>query len=345
MLPGEREGPSTQRAHRSILTIECEGPVKEGHAPFLCAPFAELGGGDPQNAPTLVRMGNGCWSLQAAVQGLGTPLDTSAWRTGLRSLDLLNFKTGSGLEEPPASLRWCYRLEAANEPGPVHLFYYSGWPRVTARLADAQRQLDMPLEPDGCGRRPGETLWTAELPVHEFAGDWGMALLGPGEEIDRAPGGGLYRPLGSCIHLADGEIFSGPPPTIRSAPRIETVHFDAPEMQHTFLVHVVLPRDYDIETDRAYPLVYLNDGHQQLTGQGASGGWHTDSVAAALMREGQLRDCVLAAVEMYPDRERAYFPSGTHTKPEWPGRYLYRLVGRPPDRPNSRHGFASPKNP
>ena len=295
----------------AILTIECHGPVEDGDVPFISAPFPELGGGDPRKAPTLARVGWNHWRLHIAVQGIGSVSDRSGWTTGVRSLDLYDFQTGSGLREAPTSLTWRFAMRLGQNAQLVRLRYCSGWTQVTARLVDRER--NVALEADGSGRSGGETVWTAELPVHELTWDWGFFLKGPGNQTDRPPGGGLYRPLGTSVHLADGEIFSVPPPVQRSAPQVESMDIVAPEMDHTFRIHVVLPRDYAIHTDRAYPLVYLNDGQNQLTDQGAFGGWHTDRTAARLMHEGRMRDAVLAAIEMHPDRNRAFFPQGEHS--------------------------------
>ena len=58
-----------------------------------------------------------------------------------------------------------------------------------------------------------------------------------------------------------------------------TVH--AAALEHTFVMHVVLPRDYDVVVDRVFPVVFLNDGQNQFTDRGMWGGWHTDSTATA----------------------------------------------------------------
>ena len=65
-------------------------------------------------------------------------------------------------------------------------------------------------------------------------------------------------------------------------------------------------------TDRVFPVVFLNDGQNQFTDRGMWGGWHTDSTAARLMRAGRMQDTVLVAVEMHPNRNRAYLPRGMH---------------------------------
>jgi predicted alpha/beta superfamily hydrolase len=70
-----------------------------------------------------------------------------------------------------------------------------------------------------------------------------------------------------------------------------------------------------VECDRFYPLILFNDAQNQLTNQGMHGGWHTDTTAAHLMRAGRMQDAVLVAVEMHPDRNRAFFPAGDRKAP------------------------------
>jgi enterochelin esterase-like enzyme len=97
---------------------------------------------------------------------------------------------------------------------------------------------------------------------------------------------------------------------------VETITAHAAALEHTFVLHVVLPRDYDVVTDRVLPVVILNDGQNQFTERGMWGGWHTDSTAARLMRAGRMRDAVLVAVEMHPNRNRAYLPRGEARMPQ-----------------------------
>ena len=49
-----------------------------------------------------------------------------------------------------------------------------------------------------------------------------------------------------------------------------TVH--AAALKHTFVMHVVLPRDYDVVPDRVFLVVFLNDGQNQFTDRGMWGG-------------------------------------------------------------------------
>lgn len=304
----------TSRSHESsaaLLTITCRAALDPGLVPFVTGPFAELGDNEVRLAPTLVRHDRDYWRLAVAVRGLLAPPAPAAFAAGVRPINAVAFKQAHGIRLDE-DLDVSVQLTPPRHLPTMHLHYYSAWPEVTARITDRERTVELSLTAAGRGRTAGEMCWQAELPAATFGRDWSFVLCGPGGQVDRAPGGGSYRPRGTVVHLADGEVFAGPPPVgRRSPPRIETIECPAPEMDHTFVVHVVLPRDFDLQPRRSYPLVYLNDGQNQLAGRGAFGGWHTDTIAARLMREGRLADCILACVEMHADRNRAYFPAGT----------------------------------
>lgn len=74
-------------------------------------------------------------------------------------------------------------------------------------------------------------------------------------------------------------------------------------------MHLVLPRDFGVRSG-PYPVVLLNDGQIQILGGGLYGGWHIDKTVTSLTKHGRMRESILAAVEMHPDRSRAYLPSG-----------------------------------
>lgn len=289
-------------------TIECYGAVPEGYVPFVCGPFFGLGNGRPHHAPTLAPIGPQHWRVQVVLPEATHRVDCTDWLTGLRSTQQDALKVGAGFRAAPIEVEWHYEVTTAPRPT-VELFYYSGWPNVDVEIDVAGESLSLPMASVGPGRTPGETLWGARLPL-QAGMPWGFLLSGPAAQYDRPPNGGLYRPCGSCLYLADGELFTAPPPPRRSAPRVETLRFPAPEMGHTFVVHVALPRDYDARPEADYPLVFLNDGQNQLAGSGLHGGWHSDTTLARLTREGRVREAVLVAVEMHPDRNRAFFPPG-----------------------------------
>ena len=299
-----------------ILTIACYGDLPAGWVPFLSGPFPELGDGRAEDAPLLAAISPQQWELRMAVTGTAGDSWLTSCMPGMRPLQFPDFNLGRGCLPAPPSVRWTYTLGPVLHPVATEVYYYSGWPSVRIRVIDGQDVRDFPLEDTGPGRTREERLWHVCLPAEDFTRRWGFLPLGPHDEVDRPPDGTLYRPLASCVYLADGEIFLSPPPPRRSAPRVETMTVHAAALEHTFVVHVVLPRDYDVVADRVFPVVILNDGQNQFTDRGMWGGWHTDSTAARLMRAGRMQDAVLVAVEMHPNRNRAYLPRGDARTPE-----------------------------
>src|SRR6266508_1503675 len=301
-----------------ILTLECYGDLPAGWVPFLSGPLPELGDSRAEDAPILVPISPQQWELRVAVTGTAVDSCLTSCVPGKRPLQFPDFNLARGCLPSPPSVRWTYTLGPVLHPVATEVYYYSGWPSVHIRVIDGQDVRDFPLEDAGPGRTREERLWHVCLPAEDFTRRWGFLPLGPHDEVDRPPDGILYRPLASCVYLADGEMFLSPPPPRRSAPRVETMTVHAAALAHTFVVHVVLPRDYDVVADRVFPVVILNDGQNQFTDRGMWGGWHTDSTAAWLIRAGRMRDSVLVAVEIHPNRNRAYLPRGDARTPEGP---------------------------
>lgn len=299
-----------------VVTIECAGEIPEGWVPCISGPLPELGDGKPEEAPTLVPIGHHQWALQVALTGPALDTCLTAGVMGMRSLYLPDFTRGRGFLPLPPSVQWRYAMGPVVPPMATDVYYYSGWPAVHLSVRDGQDEWDFPCAAWGPGRTSQETLWHARLPTEQFTRTWGFLPRGPQGERDSPPEDALYRPLASCVYLADGECFGAPPPARRSAPRVETLTIHAAALEHTFVVHVVLPRDYDVIAEQMFPAVILNDGQNQFTDRGMWGGWHTDSIAARLMRAGRMRETVLVAVEMHSDRNRAYLPRGDARTPE-----------------------------
>jgi len=213
-----------------------------------------------EEAPWLVPTGPQHWALRVAVTGPAPDACLTAGMPGIRRLQFPAFNLGQDCLPSPSSVRWTSTLGPMLHPATMEVYYYSGWPSVRLRAIDGQEVRDVPLAVAGAGRTPGETLWHACLAMEDVTQRWGCLFIGPHEAVDRPPDGTLYRPLGSCVYVADGECFGAPPPARRSAPRVETLTLHAAALEHTFVVHVVLPRDYDVVTERVLPVVILNDG-------------------------------------------------------------------------------------
>jgi len=67
-------------------------------------------------------------------------------------------------------------------------------------------------------------------------------------------------------------------------------------------VRIYLPRGYDAQTNRSYPVVYFSDGQNVFQPGGSYGCWDAETVADREIRGGRMREAILVAV---PCRETA----------------------------------------
>lgn len=298
----------------TLLHLDVEGPVPDGFAPYVCARSLELGADRPEDAPTLVPTGPNRWSLRVRLSGMAHPHSPLDLRLGIRSIAQEDFRMGRGLLPAPSGMRLHTHAEAEPDRA-MDIFYYSPWPEARLRVAldgeGRNEEVVLPLTKDGSGLERGEICWTARVPGELVDTGFRFVVEGPdGAKDTPVHSGGWYRPLATTVHLRNGEIFSERPPESRRPGRVETIRVPCPEMEHDFTIHLVLPRDFGARDAQEYPVVFLNDGQNQISGRGESGGWHIDTTAAQLIQAGRMREAVLAAVEMHPDRNRGYLAPG-----------------------------------
>ena len=202
------------------LTIECYGDLPDGWVPFLSGPLPELGDGKAEEAPLLVPVHPQQWALRMAVTGPGLDACLTAGVPGMRPLQFPEFNLGRGCRPLPSHVQWILTLGPELHPAAIDFYYYSGWPSVRLRVIDGQDVRDVPLAVAGPGRTREEHLWYGRLPMQDVSQRWGCLLLGPHDAVDCPPDGTLYRPLGSCVYLADGELFHAPPPRLTVLHRV-----------------------------------------------------------------------------------------------------------------------------
>ena len=296
----------------TLLDLNVRGHVREGFAPFVCGEAPELGSGRPQDAPTLIPSGADQWMLRVRLSDdFDSATAVRRLRTGVRSLAQEDFRLGAQLLPAPSGLSLEVHAKTLTVR-PVTLHYYSPWRWAQLRVRHPGGEIVLPMAKDGSVPAPEEACWVAEIPGEFCAGDWGFVVEGPGalrdEPTGTSPGEG-YRPRGTSVHLRAGEIFSAPPSRQRRDPQVVSLTVASPELAHDFVVHLVLPRDFGVRSG-SYPVVLLNDGQNQISGRGLCGGWHIDTTVASLTKHGRMRESILAAVEMHPDRNRAYLPPG-----------------------------------
>jgi predicted alpha/beta superfamily hydrolase len=77
-------------------------------------------------------------------------------------------------------------------------------------------------------------------------------------------------------------------------------------------IEVWLPRGYDAETSRRYPVLYMHDGQNVFTPGGAFGTWAAELVAGGLIQDARIRELIIVAIDNSSNRLAEY-------NPEWSG--------------------------
>ncbi len=86
-------------------------------------------------------------------------------------------------------------------------------------------------------------------------------------------------------------------------PRIEVISdkVKAPPLGRKRRIAVLLPHDYD-ETEKRYPVIYLQDGQNLLDYRSPYGNWHIDHRLAEMAQEG-IGDVIVVAID-HADKDR-----------------------------------------
>lgn len=136
------------------------------------------------------------------------------------------------------------------------------------------------------GRRDGEDVWEKALDENDF-----------------------WTPLDALV-VRDRQVFNYLPPSNGvSASRIVTNYVDstAPHVTGRW-VRVYLPRGYDENADRRYPVVYMSDGENVFVPGGAFGCWYADTTADAEIQGGRMRETIVVGVPSAANRQTEYLP-------------------------------------
>lgn len=166
----------------------------------------------------------------------------------------------------------------------------------------------------GPGRSGGEARWIA----WELAGAGGTPRRtiefyftnAGGGQRDPSDGSNYSTAL-DALMVQDGNVFSyAPGPVIGAARRDYTVA-SPPGINSTNLggelrrYRVFLPRGYDQQASRRYPVVYMHDG-QNVFDQGPFGTWDADDTSARLIRQGRAREAIFVGVDNTSNRFANY---------------------------------------
>ena len=201
---------------------------------------------------------------------------------------------------------------AAGPPAPFPgktIFYYSAWTNVTLVYHDTNAGwTNRAMRANGPGRNAGETLW--RIDDLNNAGDTNLVFVFTNNEGDFdnpfGPGTNYETPLDACL-VQDGHVFNYWPPATVSVDRVTSFFLNATNLPGR-TVRVYLPRGYDSNTNKYYPVLYMHDGQNLFENMGAFGSWNADTNAQQLIRLGKMREIIIVGIDNTGDRICEYTP-------------------------------------
>jgi predicted alpha/beta superfamily hydrolase len=293
-----------------------------------------LGGNDPLRAVKLVWSEGNVWRGAVALPA-GETLSYRFIRRSFSTADWGNPANAAPIGDaltvvvpPHAPAPW---------PG-KNVLLHSTWTQANIFYRDLSSGGDWTTKAmtlAGAGRSGSEKLFRVELPLApgaemEFVFNDGTNWLNAPAPPSNTPQGaapavpapyqGLTGPLNfrttlDQFFVQDGSVFNYRPPATVSAPRFVTRDVGStvngiPGRPVTIL----LPRGYDQNTWKRYPVVYFHDGQNVFFPGGAFGTWDADRIAGYETSQGRMREAIMVAIPngngYGSNRLEEYLPEG-----------------------------------
>jgi len=192
------------------------------------------------------------------------------------------------------------------------VFYYSSWSNVwltySNPVAGFTNKAMVAVGPGRTNLFPKEKIW--EVTGANNAGDANLhclfyTVVAGTNLYDNAgmPGVDYQTPLDAFV-VQDGQVYNYWPPPFVSSNRVDQFTLVPTNGLVTRQVYVYLPRGYNENTNKRYPVLYMHDGQNLFLGMVSrlSGyGWGADTTASNLIRFGQMRETIIVGVSCDPD--------------------------------------------
>ena len=292
--------------HKEVIVFSMTNDVGPGNSVFVVGNHSDLGSDDVTHALKLRSGGGNLWTGQVAVQS-GTQLHyhyikrstaQNLWCKATNSIDLTGTLTLSIPMQSPAPY-----------VGKT-IYYLSGWNTANLLYNHGGTFVSVPMTRVGSGRSAGESLFRVNG-IGEAGENIEFVFTDGIGSTYHPPGGGNFFTRIDIFEVQDGNVFAYQPPANISAPRImkHTVGSSVPGIPARD-VHVYLPRGYDQNTTRHYPVVYFHDGQNVFDASTAFVGveWQADETATREIGQGRMREAILVAIDNNSARIEEYRP-------------------------------------
>jgi predicted alpha/beta superfamily hydrolase len=188
------------------------------------------------------------------------------------------------------------------------VFYYSGWPSVSIIYSNTQTggfvTRPMLAVSNGWWRVDGLNQAGEPLLTFLFTDNAGTY-----DNPDLVPGRNYETPLDVCA-ARSGQIYNYWPPAFVSTNRVETFFITPTNGLAARTIRVYLPRGYNENTGKRYPVLYMQDGQNLFLGMAPFPGgnsWNVDTNVNNLIRFGKMRELIVVGVDN-ADRQCEFTP-------------------------------------
>ncbi|MEM1422433.1 MAG: alpha/beta hydrolase-fold protein [Planctomycetota bacterium] len=165
----------------------------------------------------------------------------------------------------------------------------------------------MPMTDIGNGLTPGDVKWAA---IGLEGAPQGFEFFIDGAMGGFYPDNGVAKTELSEIYIRDGEVFNAVPPMDEEPPRLlpRRVYFSS-ILGESRGVRILLPRNYGLDPEMRYPVVYMHDGQALF---GGNGSWRVQQNVTEQTELGNMREVIIVGIDNsgYDNRFRDYLPDG-----------------------------------
>lgn len=294
-----------QTVGRLPFTFTLQHQTRLGESLFVCGSLPELGA---NQLPSALKLSPYSYPEWTAHIDLPTHLDFS-WQYFLRGTRRHSPKfVSNGQSLSPHHHFQTHRPTTERR----RLTYYSGWetPHLTIYSETGTLHSSIPLQRACVGRFPGEWQYLAEFTAP--AGVGVSFMISDGKDgVDRPSDRTTYFTALPDVWVRDGQVFNQPPPGQHTTSPCLVVHpsFASHHLGNERTIRVLLPRNYQLQPERRYPVLYMQDGQNCFHPGSEFGCWHADAWAERLTRWGWTSEFIIVAIDnMGQQRMNEYRP-------------------------------------
>ena len=270
-----------------------------GQSVYVVGDIPELGNNDPAFSVKLEPGSFPLWQASIAIPK-GTVFSYSyiwrddsvpQWSNSANTNPVSGpFVTSTGLADP--------------RPSRKGLYYHSGWAEVTLNWrVGGGAFTPSAMSPFGAGRVPGEQRWRA---LGVGVGQKQMEFFFTDDAGGRDPVVGTYATALDAFFVQDGQVFDyAPPPVVGPPQQINVTSFFSTVLGENRPYRVLMPRGYNENTAKRYPVLYMHDG-QNVFDLGPFGTWNADETAASMIGGGAMREIIIVGVDNTANRFNNY---------------------------------------